>query len=85
MNLPQKTHELKTWPEYFLAIWAHRKNFEIRLNDRDFKVGDVLTLREYDPTLDKFTGRVVQRGVIYITDFPDGLKPGYVALGLRKL
>jgi ParB family chromosome partitioning protein len=41
-----KTHHLKTWPEYFEAIWRGDKTFEFRLNDRDFKEGDKLILEE---------------------------------------
>lgn len=43
------THYLKTWPEYFKAIKSGEKKAELRLNDRDFKVGDTLILEEYCP------------------------------------
>jgi hypothetical protein len=54
-----KKHELKTWPEYFEAVLKKKKTFELRKNDRDFKVGDTLILREFIPC-DKCngTGRV---------------------------
>lgn len=42
-------HELKTWPEYFEAVISGKKTFEIRKNDRDFKVGDLLLLKEFFP------------------------------------
>ena len=45
-----KTHELKCWPEFFLPVQAWKKVFEIRHNDRGFEVGDILWLREWDPT-----------------------------------
>lgn len=44
-----KTHELKCWPQYFRYVAEGLKNFEIRKNDREFKVGDRLTLREFTP------------------------------------
>jgi len=44
-----KTHELKTWPDPFEAIWDGRKRYEVRENDRDFHVGDALRLREFEP------------------------------------
>ena len=43
------THELKAWPEYFLAMWEGRKTFEARRNDRDYGVTDTLYLREWKP------------------------------------
>lgn len=54
-------HTLKTWPEYFEAIWSGKKNFEIRKADRDFKVGDCLILLEYDPEANVYTTRETDR------------------------
>jgi hypothetical protein len=42
-------HELKAWPSYFVAVKNGLKTFEIRNNDRDFKVGDILVLKEFVP------------------------------------
>lgn len=50
-------HNLKTWPEYFQAVIDGKKTFEIRKNDRDFKVGNELLLQEYDPEQETYTGR----------------------------
>lgn len=83
-----KEHDLKVWPEYFEALWANDKTFEIRKNDRDYQVGDVLRLREYSPGPDEYTGRQVERLVTYVMNGDDpksfafGLRPGFVALGL---
>lgn len=44
-------HTLKTDPEVYDAVEAGIKTHEIRKNDRDFKVGDLLILRRT-----KFTG-----------------------------
>lgn len=41
------THHLKTMPEYFQAVIDGRKPFELRENDRDFKVGEKVILEEY--------------------------------------
>lgn len=76
------THELKCWPEFFVAILVGRKTFEIRRNDRDFHVGDVLWLREWDPVSVNYTGESVRRKIKYITDFPSGLRDGYVCMSL---
>ncbi len=43
-----KTHDLKVQPQYFEAIKDKRKPFEIRRNDRDYQVGDILLLHEWE-------------------------------------
>ena len=50
-------HELKIQSEYFVAVNNKTKTFEIRKNDRDFKVGDKILLREID-SCGKYTGRM---------------------------
>ena len=54
----QNSHNLKTWPDLFKAIVLQQKTFEYRENDRNFYPGDVLYLREYDPShsKDPYTG-----------------------------
>ena len=42
-------HHLKTWPAEFSAVISGQKKFELRRNDRDFQVGDVLVLKEFVP------------------------------------
>lgn len=85
-----KIHTLKTWPEFFGDIAAGRKTFELRKDDRGFRVGDTLELREYDPKTDAYSGRMVFRGVEHILEHrPEagcaatlGLRPGYVIMSL---
>lgn len=43
-----KTHELKLDDKYFDEVKSGKKNFEIRKNDRNFQVGDILELRRWD-------------------------------------
>lgn len=42
-------HELKTWSKYFQEVKSGRKTFEVRKNDRDFREGDTLILKEWQP------------------------------------
>lgn len=51
------THRLKTLPEYFLNVCACRKNFEIRVDDRDVQTGDTVILMEWTPETG-YTGAV---------------------------
>ncbi|WP_141671993.1 DUF3850 domain-containing protein, partial [Gilliamella apicola] len=42
------THELKIKSEYFMDVTQCQKRAEIRYNDRNYKVGDILVLNEID-------------------------------------
>lgn len=42
-----KIHELKLDIKYFDEVKNGHKNFEIRKNDRDYQIGDVLELKAY--------------------------------------
>lgn len=75
-----RTIDLKIKPEYFDAQLKDKKKFEIRRNDRDFKVGDLLKLREWDG---QFTGRCITVQVDYLTNYKQ--KPGYVVLGTSSI
>ena len=78
-----QVHYLKTLPEYYKDVFYHNKKFEVRKNDRDFKVNDILILEEYDPMTNKLTGRRVTRTIIYILDNAEYLQEGYVVLGIK--
>lgn len=39
-------HELKLVQPFFNDVFTGKKKFEIRKNDRDFKIGDELILKE---------------------------------------
>jgi hypothetical protein len=79
-----KTHHLKIHPQYFAAVRAHKKNFEIRKDDRGFEVGDLVVLEEYLPQTDSYTGQTATRLITWIArDIPEmGLKPGFVILSI---
>ncbi len=80
-----KIHELKTVKSYFEDLLSGKKTFEIRLNDRDFKVGDKLLLVEYDHEDQHYTGRHKFFTVTYVLGSLEfiGLRDGFVALGLN--
>lgn len=74
------THNLKIKMEYFEAVLSGLKAFEIRYNDRNFKVFDYVYLNEVDDKFD-FTGRSIKVKITYITDFEQ--KDGYVVFGFK--
>jgi hypothetical protein len=79
----KKVHELKCWPDYFRAIVEGRKPFEIRKNDRDFRVGDELHLLEWYPNTRVYSRLECWAKVTAMwTDVP-GLLPGHCAMTIR--
>jgi len=76
------THTIKILPEYFAPTSAGKKAFELRKNDRDYKVGDKLVMQEWSGT--EYTGRVIHAYITYIfNEGKFGLADGYCALGTR--
>lgn len=72
-----KTHKLKIAPEYYEAVYRGLKLFEIRKNDRDFEVEDVIILEEFDNdyvSSPKIIGRIK-----YITAYAQ--RDGFVVFG----
>jgi hypothetical protein len=84
-------HELKTWPEYFQAVKAGTKTFEIRKNDCDYKVSDILLLREWKPMgyskvspdfmTGEYTGDALKVKITYILPYePHFGIPGHLSI-----
>lgn len=84
-------HELKTWPGPFQAVWVGDKRFEVRRNDRDFKVGDTLLLREWvlgdvrDDPQDGYTGREILVEITYLTSGQWGLPDWLAVMSIRPI
>ena len=58
------THELKIDPKFIDPIWFGEKKCEVRVFDRDYKVGDTLILRGWDEN--SYTGFQVSVVVTHI-------------------
>lgn len=76
-------HELKILPEYFEAASTGKKKFELRRNYRNYKIDDILILREW--TGEEYTGRTVSCKVSYILSEFSGLDPDYVIMSIDLL
>jgi len=80
----RRRHELKVIMPYFEPLHGRVKRFEVRYNDRNFKVGDSVVLREWIQGVG-YTGRSITQDITYVLDdFHDGLQGGYVVLGLSS-
>lgn len=84
-NYGGSVHTLKCWPRFFISIVNGTKKFDLRFNDREFKVGDRILFEEYDPEAkDYYTGQNCTRQITFILNAFEGLMPGFVILGLKK-
>lgn len=76
-----KIIEKKILPEYFNEVIHDSKKFEIRKDEDDLQIGDVVILKEGDG--EKYTGRATGQNIVYVlrdvTEY--GLMPGYVIFG----
>ena len=77
-----KIHELKLQQPFFFFFFYNRKKFEVRKNDRNFKVGDRLKLIEFPSE----NPRYVLKDVEYILEGGQhGIEKDYVVLGLKDI
>lgn len=77
------SHQLKIQSKYFNDVVSGLKTFEIRKNDRNFKVGDILNLEEIQEDGGGwfYTGENHHVKVTYITEYAQ--ENGYVVLGIQ--
>jgi hypothetical protein len=85
-----RRHILKTDPSVFQASWDEEKPYEIRIDDRDFQVGDELLLTETVYTSMEmkngkpleYTGRAILQTVIHkLRGGQYGIQDGWCILG----
>ena len=81
--MSRQHHYLKCETEYYQAIEKKLKNFELRKNDRDYKIYDMIHLQESVNGVR--TGRELEpKEIIYILHGGKyGLKDGYCILQLK--
>jgi hypothetical protein len=88
-------HELKTDPVPFRHVVAGYKTFEYRREDRDYKLGDTLRLREFVADVSDngkimetgaYTGRSIDALVTYVTRGGKfGLPRGFCVMAIKVL
>jgi len=76
-------HKLKIKYEYLIRIQDGLKTFEVRLNDRDYQVGDLIEFEVLpnpeieEATKDKYIIKYIHHGL--------GMLENYVVLGIKKV
>ncbi len=76
------THKLKIHPKFFEAVILGNKTFEIRRNDRNFKVGDRIVLKEYSKETG-YTGESAVFNITYVMTDSKFVKKGFAVLGIK--
>jgi hypothetical protein len=62
------------------------KTFEARKNDRNFKVGDILLLREWSPITQEYSGKSARRMISYtLTDYDFRIREGFIIMGIKPI
>lgn len=83
-----KEHRLKFKnKELCDAVYTGRKPFEIRLNDRDYQVGDVIIPIAVDDDgqpVDHPINNVRYR-ITYVTDWEGVIAEGYCVFGIKRI
>lgn len=82
-------HDLKCWPEFYRVLESGEKTFELRKDDRCFRVGDRLLLREWKrlglakdgEPVGEYTGRQLEKRVTYLLS-GIGLEKDWVCMAL---
>ncbi|WP_281223084.1 DUF3850 domain-containing protein [Photobacterium sanguinicancri] len=77
-------HELKILSAHFTEVLAGRKTHEVRLNDRDYQVGDCLNLREIEES-GEYTGQEMNVQICHVLHGGQfGLDEGWCVLSLKN-
>ncbi|CAK7048066.1 MAG: hypothetical protein BACD_02360 [Bacteroides rodentium] len=74
------THEIKLASMYYDDVASGKKTFELRKNDRNYKVGDKLHLLEF--AAGRHTGRTISADIVYMLEEYTGLAEDYCILGI---
>ncbi len=81
----ETTHEVKILTQFYNRVFTEQKTFEIRKNDRDYQVGDILLMREFDPEKREYINhsQPISARIVYMSAFEQ--KEGFVVLGIKYI
>lgn len=91
INHPSPNHHyVRSWSHFYKAIRDGLKTHDLRDDDRNYQVGDLICLQEYDNIEGRYTGQELWTEVTYITGRATPcayssavLQKGYVILSIR--
>ena len=73
----ENTHYTKCINPHFQNVWDGIKTAEIRFNDRDYKVNDIVYQQEFDREEQHFSGREIVMKVTYVLKEYSALIDGF--------
>ena len=79
------THEIKTIQPFYNLIQSGEKTFEVRKNDRNYQVGDIVILQEFDHIKKEYSGREITIKITYILESINGIEDDYCVFGFTKV
>ena len=59
----------KMWPAEFEAVIAGKKKIDIRVADFGINEGDTLVLEEWNPETKQYTGRSINKKIVFVMKF----------------
>lgn len=74
-------HYIKCTPKNFKAFNESRRSADVRIADRDYQIGDAVTLREYSDGV--YSGATVSARISWLDDY--GCQHGFIALSYVDL
>lgn len=60
-------HSMKSWTHLYQAIASGQKTHDLRKNDREYVIGDIIELKEFDFVKGEYTGDTCLVEITYIT------------------
>lgn len=82
-EMKKPVHQIRLASMYFNDVVSGKKSFELRKNDRNYKIGDILEMLEFNDG--RHTGRTVKAEVTYMLEDYTGLTEGYCILATKVL
>ena len=79
-----KTHLLKLADKYWESVENGLKTFEVRYNDRDFKVGDHVKFRRVNSEEEMGLTFIITYLLTH-EDFPQGIPEGWCVFAIDKM
>lgn len=76
---------LKCTNPHFTDVLNRSKKAELRLNDRDFQVNDVMILREFDQYQQNYFKRFIACKITHVLQYFEALDNGYVMISFDVL